>query len=164
MENLTTPPSAPAGPLHSRRLPLALGVIVLLVMAWIALKETPVLGGRANDTPPSIEFTWTPIGRPELMDIRGKLRVVDDYGLDFSSYSMRIAEIEKTLDYPVPGVAGKEFEQDISFAQFAMHAVLLQKGEMTVEFRMKDDAGQEAMLSKVVKFKQYEGIPNLIVE
>jgi hypothetical protein len=114
-----------------------------------------------DDLPPTIEFTWTPLGRVFLEEIRGHVVIKDDHGLDFTSYAMRVVEAGKTLDLPIPGLSGKEYEQDISFLQFATNADILRKGEVTVEFRIKDDIGQETVLTKIIKLRNDIQIPQL---
>ncbi len=140
-----------------------LATVILGVVGMTYVSDRLALDGgpRGTDQPPTIEFTWEPIGQPYLADIRGKVVMKDDRGLDFTTYAMTVVEAGKTLDLPIPGMLGKEYAQDISFAQFARNGDIIRKGEITVEFRIKDTAGQEAVLTKVVKFRNDMVIPTI---
>lgn len=129
---------------------LILGVVAVAYVRERIFLDTP----GVVDAPPTIAFTWTPLGRVFLEDVRGKVRMTDDHALDFTTYSMHLVEINKTLDLPIPGLSGKEYEQDISFTQFATNVTIIKRGYLTVEFRIKDDAGQETVLTKVIKVRQ----------
>jgi hypothetical protein len=144
--------------------------LVSTVLAVVILGVVGVSYGRdrlglterkGTDAPPAIEFTWTPLGRVFLEEIRGHVRMTDDHALDFTTYSMTVVEAQKTLDLPIPGLSGREYEQDISFVQFATNTDILRKGEVTIEFRIKDDAGQETVLSKVIKLRNDIQLPQL---
>lgn len=141
--------------------PIALAAVIFIVMGFIISKEYSTIFARKSDDPPEIEFTWTPLGRADLLDIRGHLRITDDYSLDFTTYEMRIAELDRSFDLPVEGLVGREYEQDISFSILAGNYDLLRRGEMTVEFTISDDVGQSSAVTKVIKIKQSDLIPDL---
>jgi hypothetical protein len=144
-----------------RILSVTLAAVILGVVGTFYIKERIFQDApAAGDAPPTITFTWTPLGRVFLEDVRGKLHMTDDHGLDFTTYSMHIVEIDKTLDLPIPGLSGKDYEQDISFLQFATNVELLKRGQMTLEFRIKDDAGQETLLTKVIKVRNDFAMPS----
>lgn len=134
-------------------LPIVLGVVILLAVGAIASEEHLSLFSRGTDRPPTIEFTWTPIGRTTLFEMQGHLTIVDDYALDFTTYRLTIKEIKKTIDMPIDGLVGREYEQDISLSYLANDAVLNEKKTATLEFVISDDKGQETILVKEIKLK-----------
>ena len=97
-------------------LPIVLGALILLAVGAIAAEEHLTLFSRGTDRPPTIEVTWTPIGRVSLFEMQGHLKIVDDYALDFTTYRMTIKEIDRTIDLPIDGLVGREYEQDISLS------------------------------------------------
>lgn len=134
-------------------LPIVLGALILLAVAAIAAEEHLTLFSRGTDRPPTIEFTWMPIGRVSLFEMKGHLRMVDDYALDFTTYRMTIKEIDKTIDLPIDGLVGREYEQDISLSYLANDAVLNSRKTVTIEFTIADDKGQKTTLVKEIKLK-----------
>lgn len=139
---------------------LILGVVGVTYVKERLFQDAP---GSA-DAPPTIEFAWTPLGRVFLEDVRGKVHMKDDHGLDFTTYSMHLVEANKTYDLPIEGMLGKEYEQDIAFTQFATDVSILRRGQLTVEFRIKDDAGQETVLTKVIKIRNDFMLPSFEIK
>lgn len=143
---------------------IVVAALILGLVGTVYLKDRFAMENRGpsdGDMPPTIDFTWEPLGRVFLEEVRGKVHMKDDHGLDFTTYRMTVVEANKTLDLPIPGMAGREYEQDISFVQFARSTDILRKGEITVEFRIKDDAGQETVLTKVIKVRNDFELPQL---
>jgi len=85
------------------------------------------------------------------------MRIVDDYGIDFTSYRFTIEELNKTIDLPTPGMLGREYEQDVTLSTLADNAVLLQAGKATIDITVADDAGQVTTIQKIIKIKVPEG-------
>ena len=102
-----------------RLLPVTAALLVILGMTAIFINDRHRLNFRNQDMPPVIEFTWTPLGVVDLKEFRGFLKMQDDYGLDFTTYRMHIAEIDKTYDLPIDGLIGKEYESPISLGLLA---------------------------------------------
>ena len=144
-------------------MPVIIGMTILVLMGIIYVTDLSFLEFRGEDNPPTIEFTWTPLGRIDLIDMRGKLILIDYYALDFESYTMRIVELKMENGIPVEGLIGRVFEQDVSLSTLHENAILAKKGEVTLEFYIKDDVGQEAFLSKTIKIKQLKTLPTLSV-
>ena len=134
-------------------LPYVLGVLILLSVTAIAAEEHLTLFTRGTDHPPDIEFTWTPVGRVDLREMQAKLKITDDYGIDFSTYRFTIVELKKTMDLPIPGLVGREYEQDVSFSMLADNAILQVARQATIQISVADDAGQETSIEKVIKLK-----------
>lgn len=134
-------------------LPIVLGALILLAVSAIVSEEHLTLFSRGTDRPPTIEFTWTPLGRVSLFEMQGHLKIVDDYALDFTTYRLTIKEIDKTIDLPIDGLVGREYEQDISLSYLANNAILNSKKTVTLEFSISDDVGQKATVVKEIKLK-----------
>ncbi len=132
-------------------LPFGIGVLILGVMALVATQRGRSLVARSHDTPPVIDFTWTPDqGAVSLMDAHALLTIKDDYGIDFTTYRMRLVELDKTLDMPIPGLIGKDYSQPVSFSLIADDPKLKGKHTLTVEITVADDKGQVSTLTKVM--------------
>ncbi len=138
--------------LTSTAVPLALGLVILVVMGFIITTDTRKLTARAEDLPPRIEFTWTPAGAVSLKEMRGFLTLKDDYGIDFKTYRMRLVELDKTIDLPIDGLIGKDYEQPVSFSLIANDSRL--QGRLTVEISVADDRGQKSTLIRVITLKK----------
>jgi len=108
---------------------------------------------RGEDAPPVVDFTWTPVGRVSLREMKGLVRIQDDHAIDFSTYRFRIVEIDRMLDLLLEGLMGREYEQPVSLSLIADDPVLRQRREVTIEVRVADDIGQEASVRKVIKLK-----------
>jgi hypothetical protein len=144
-------------------LPIVLAAAVLAVMAAIYANDSRAFYRRDRDLPPRIEFSWTPRGPVELEEMKGRLRIEDDYGLDFTTYRMHIREIGKTIDYPVRGVIGRTFEQDIFLSWLANNPKVREHNTLTLDFSIADDRGQEAKATHVIKLKWDDpGVPVLV--
>ena len=82
---------------------IALVATVIGFAIFFSLKKTTdnevVL--RIEDKAPEITLTWLPEKPNSISDINAKLRIVDDHGIDFSSYLLTIVEAERTINYPV---------------------------------------------------------------
>ncbi|MEK7264472.1 MAG: hypothetical protein AAB227_00085, partial [Pseudomonadota bacterium] len=77
----------------------------------------------------------------------------DDYGLDFTTYRMRLVEIDKTIDLPIDGLIGMDYEQSVSFSLIADNPKLSGKDKLTVEIEVADDRGQRSTLTRVISIK-----------
>ena len=97
----------------------------------------------------------TPRGTPEgrMKEMRGFLTLKDDYGLDFTTYRMRLVEIDKTIDLPIDGLIGMDYEQSVSFSLIADNPKLSGKDKLTVEIEVADDRGQRSTLTRVISIK-----------
>ncbi len=137
--------------LTSTAVPIGLGLVILVVMGFIITSDTKKLTARPEDLPPRIEFTWSPAGPVDLKDMRGYLSLKDDYGLDFKTYRMRLVEVDKTIDLPIDGLIGKEYEAPVSFSLIAGNPRL--NGRLTVEISIADDRGQKSTLTRVITLK-----------
>lgn len=137
--------------LTTTAIPLGLGIAILVVMGFIITSDTKKLTARPEDLPPRIEFTWSPAGPVDLKEMRGYLSIKDDYGLDFKTYRMRLVEVDKTIDLPIEGLIGKEYEAPVSFALIADNPRL--NGRLTVEISIADDRGQKSTLTRVITLK-----------
>ncbi len=140
--------------LSSKFIPLGLSAAILVVMGVIMTLDTHKLLARQQDLPPVIEFTWTPAGPVDLKEMRGYLTIHDDYALDFSTYRMRLVELDKDLDMPIAGLIGKDYAQTISFGLIADDPRLRDKDKLTVEISIADDRGQKATLTRVIPLKR----------
>jgi len=129
------------------------GLVILLVMGVIITKDTRKLMTRNDDLPPRIEFTWSPAGAVSLREMRGFLTLKDDYALDFTTYRMRLVEVDKTIDLPIDGLIGKDYEQSVSFSLLADNPKLYGKDKLTVEIEVADDRGQKSTLTRVISLK-----------
>lgn len=139
--------------LVSTAIPVGLSIAILAVMGLIATRDTRALTTRHEDAPPHIEFTWSPAGPVSLREMKGFLSIKDDYGIDFSSYRMRLPELDKTLDLPIDGLIGKDYEQPISFSLLAGNPKLYGRDRLTVEISVADDRGQRSTLTRVIMLK-----------
>ncbi|MEY4744936.1 MAG: hypothetical protein RL272_881 [Candidatus Parcubacteria bacterium] len=137
--------------LTSAAVPMALGLAILAVMGLIAASDTRKLTARSEDLPPRIEFTWSPAGAVDLKDMHGFLTLKDDYALDFKTYRMRLVEVDKTIDLPIDGLIGKDYEQPVSLGLVAGNPRL--NGRLTVEISIADDRGQKSTLTRVITLK-----------
>jgi hypothetical protein len=131
----------------------AVAFLVVGTMAILWSKDVMSYVERGTDDPPTVEFSWTPVGPVDLMEMKGLVRVTDDHGIDFTTYRFRIVELDRTLDLPIEGLVGSEYEQPISLSLIANNAILLQKKEVTIEIVVADDVGQETSIVKVIKLK-----------
>ncbi len=130
--------------------PVILSVAILLVMGLIVAKDSNLFFTRGKDLPPTIDFTWSPAGAVSLKEMKGYLVIRDDYGLDFKTYRMHLVELDKTLDLPIDGLIGKDYEQPISFSLIADDPHLRGKDKLTVEISIADDRGQKTSIERVI--------------
>lgn len=144
-------------------MPAILAVAILVVMAVITVRDTARLTGRDQDLPPRIEFSWSPAGAVSLKEMRGFLTIKDDYALDFTTYKMYLHELDKTLDLPIEGLVGKDYEQQVSFSLIADNPRLHDRDRLTVEISIADDRGQTAAITRIISLKPPE-VPPLILE
>lgn len=135
-------------------IPFVLAALILGVMALIMSKDTKRLMARNQDQPPQIEFTWSPAGEVSLMEMKGMLTIKDDYALDFTTYRMKLVELDRVLDLPIPGLIGKEYEQPVSFSLIANDPKLEGHSKLTVEISIADDKGQTTVVTKVIPIKK----------
>lgn len=133
--------------------PVLLAAAILSVMALIAGKDTKALMTRKEDLPPTIDFTWSPAGAVTLKEMRGFLTMKDDYALDFTTYRLRIVELDKTVNLPIDGLIGKDYEQPISFGLLADDPRVVGLDKLTIRISVADDKGQKASIERVVKIK-----------
>lgn len=136
-----------------KHLPIILAVILLLTMGFIFTQDVSRLSLPLKNESPLITFTWEPSGAVDLREMRGMLRMSDDKGIDFTSYRMTLVELNKTLDLPIPGLTGKEYEQPISFSLLAGDPRLLESKKLTVAIRVADMEGAEAELVQTIYLK-----------
>jgi len=130
------------------------GVVALAAMAVFFARGWDIVPVRpAKDNPPTIEFTWTPIGPTTLREFRGRLKMADDVALDFSTYRFEVVEAKKTVDLPIPGLSGKVYESDISLGLLESNAGVLGKKEIHIRISIADDAGQKTEIEKTVVLK-----------
>lgn len=145
-----------ATPAQKRRslLPFGIGLLVLVFLAVIASQRGRALLTRQHDNPPVIEFSWSPAEGPvSLAEASAVLHISDDYGIDFTTYRMRLVELDRTLDFPVEGVVGKDWTQPVSFSLVADDPKLQDVHTLTVEISVADDRGQVSTLTKVIPLK-----------
>lgn len=133
--------------------PVVLAVLIIALMALIMNKETKRLLSRQQDQAPKIEFTWSPAGEVSLMDMKGMLTITDDYALDFTTYRMKLVELDREIDLPIPGLVGKEYEQPISFSLVANDDKLWGRDKLTVIISIADDKGQKSEITRVIPLK-----------
>ena len=133
--------------------PVVLASVILLVMVFIIAKDTRVLRTRNEDLPPTIDFTWSPAGAISLRDMKGYLVIRDDYALDFTTYRMRLVELDKTVDLPIEGMIGKDYEQPIFFSLIAGDPHLIGKDKLTVQISIADDKGQKTSIERVIRLR-----------
>lgn len=143
-----------------------LAVTALFVMSLVYLADWSRINIREEDTPPRIEFTWTPLGPVDLKEMRGFLKLTDDYALDFTSYRMTVVELDRTFDLPIDGLIGREYETPISLSLLASDPSLYGKPKLTLRFTVSDDQGQRAELERTIHLHQPGGgaIQDLIVQ
>ncbi|HTK05474.1 MAG TPA: hypothetical protein VL500_07850 [Candidatus Eisenbacteria bacterium] len=139
--------------LKSSLIPIALAAAILVVMGLIVTRDTRKLMARGQDLPPRIEFTWNPAGPVSLLEMKGFLTIKDDYGIDFTTYRMRLPDLDKTMDLPIDGLIGKDYEQPVSFSLLADNPKLAGKDRLTVEISVADDRGQKSSLTRVIMLK-----------
>ena len=133
--------------------PVVLASVILLVMIFIIARDTKVLRTRSEDLPPTIDFTWSPAGAISLRDMKGYLVIRDDYALDFTTYRMRLVELDKTIDLPIEGMIGKDYEQPIFFSLIADNPHLVGKDKLTVQISIADDKGQKTSIERVIRLR-----------
>ncbi|MBN1585611.1 hypothetical protein JW899_04570 [Candidatus Uhrbacteria bacterium] len=136
-----------------RLFPVVASLAVLVAMTAVFANDWRKVNMRNEDRPPVLEFTWTPLGEVDLKDFRGVLKITDDYGLDFTSYRMHIAETGKTYDMPIPGMMGREYEAPISLGLLANNPDIYGKRQVTLRFEITDDRGQLSELERVVRIR-----------
>lgn len=136
-----------------RLLPLIISVGVLAVMTVVFVRDWTRLNQRDEDTPPVIEFTWSPLGPVDLKEMRGFLKITDDYALNFTTYRMEVRELGRSYDLPIEGLIGREYEQPISLGLLASDPGLAGRDRITVRFSIEDDRGQAAELERVIHLK-----------
>lgn len=136
-------------------IPTVLAIAILALMAFIAMKDSKALMQRVGgDTPPTIDFTWAPAGAVDLKEMRGFLTIKDDHAIDFTTYRLTIEELSKTIDLPIPGMVGMEYESPVSFALIADDPRLIGKEKITVTIEVADDRGQKSTLSRTIDLKK----------
>ena len=134
-------------------LPAVLSVAILIVTTAIILGDSASLIRRQEDLPPVIDFTWVPLGPVDLREMRGFLKIKDDYALDFTTYRMRIVEIDRSYALPIDGLSGKEYEQPISLSLLADNPRVLERKTLTLEFTIADDRGQKTTVDRTLRLK-----------
>jgi hypothetical protein len=139
------------------RLPVILAAIFVVGLILVEYGTQIRLAARGADHPPTVDFTWTPIGRVDLKEMVGTVTLVDDHALDFSTYKITVVELGREIDLPIVGIIGREYEQKVSFAMFDGNLQLLKKGEMTLQVEVADDVGQKTVIERIVKIKPPSG-------
>jgi len=138
--------------------PIILAAVFVMALIVVEYGKTLSLAARGTDNKPTVDFTWTPIGRVSLREMVGKIRVEDDYAIDFSTLKVEIVELRRTIDVTREDVIGKSFEQNMSFAMFDGNLELLKRGQMTLRISVADDVGQETVIERVVKLDVPKGL------
>jgi len=126
---------------------------VLVLMGRLIAKDSGFFAKRLKDEPPRIEFTWTPLGPLSLKDMKGYLTMKDDFALDFTTYRFRIVELDKTVDMPIDGLVGNEYESNVYLALLADDPRLVGLDRLTLEISVADDRGQKTTIDRVVRIK-----------
>jgi hypothetical protein len=85
--------------------------------------------------------------------MKANLSMSDDYALDFKTYQMHLVEADRTIDLPIPGLIGKQYDQPISFSLIADDPKLRGKDKLTVQISVADDKGQKTEITKVIDLK-----------
>jgi hypothetical protein len=134
--------------------PFVLAVAILVVVALIRSDTVGRMAERGSDNPPTIEFTWSPASPADLNEVRGKLFISDDYGLDFTTYEMTLVELERSLDLPIEGLVGKQYEQDIFLGLVAEEFAATGAGHLTLEFVIADDRGQWTEVTRKIEISR----------
>ncbi|MBU0624786.1 hypothetical protein KKF05_00405 [Patescibacteria group bacterium] len=138
-------------------LPIILAAVLIVLLLVVEYGQSLRLAVRGIDNKPTVDFTWTPIGRVSLKEMIGRVKVEDDYALDFNTLKLEIVELNQTIELTRSDVIGKSFEQEISLAMFDNQPELMTRGQMTIRVSVADDRGQEAILERVVKLKPSVG-------
>jgi hypothetical protein len=130
----------------------------LLAVGFMYAKEISHVSLPApfGDEPPRITMTSVPEGEADLATYKLHLRLTDDRALDFKTYRMTVVEIGRTLDMPIDGLIGRDYETDLSFSWLAGDARLAGAGRMTVTVSIADDQGKATSVSKVVPLKNWQ--------
>lgn len=137
-----------------KRMPIIVSLAVLAIMALVWQRDSYALLTRFDDRPPVIDFTWTPLEPTDLRDLRGFLTMKDDYALDFKTYRMRVAELDKEWELPIDGLLGKEYEQPISLGLIADKPQIIDAGQVTLQFSIADDRGQKTLFERVIRLQK----------
>ena len=133
-----------------------LAVTVLLGMAGLWYLDKKALTDRrpsGADQPPTVEFTWTPLGPTTLQEFKGRLAMKDDHSLDFKTYRFHIVELDKTLDMPIDGLVGSDYESDVYLSLLADDPRTYDLDRLTLEISIADDKGQRTSITRVVRLK-----------
>jgi hypothetical protein len=64
-----------------------------------------------------------------------------------------VVEAGKVVDFPIPGVIGREFDVPISLGLLSDNPELKIQHQATIRVSVKDDIGQEGKTETVVKWK-----------
>ncbi len=148
-----------------RNLAVAAAIFVLAATGTLFLLDWKKMAAvRSEDLPPTIDFTWTPLGALDLKDFRGYLTMKDDYSLDFTTYRFTIVELNKTVDLPIPGMIGKEYDSPVSLALLADRPELAEKDRITVRISIADDKGQKTEIERTIRLKPRLGIQVLTTD
>ncbi|KPJ85297.1 hypothetical protein AMJ57_03590 [Parcubacteria bacterium SG8_24] len=142
------------------QLAVALGLLALTAAVHLMVTRFPAgdtdTETLAPDRPPVIEFfSDSPAPRP-LRVTRGRVRLEDDRGLDFSTYRMTAVELGRTIRLPIEGMLATEYEQDISLALLLTEPGAGRLEYITLEFFVADDSGQGTILSERVELVPVE--------
>ncbi|HCC21902.1 hypothetical protein A2480_00645 [Candidatus Uhrbacteria bacterium RIFOXYC2_FULL_47_19] len=129
---------------------LAIIAIVLILAASEYGKSLSYLI-RGQDNKPTIDFTWTPLGRVRLTEMVGQVFLEDDYALDFSTFKIEVVEINKVLKIARDDLVGREYTDRVSFAQLAGNPEINTRGQMTLRISVADDRGQLTEIERVIK-------------
>jgi hypothetical protein len=122
----------------------------LLYVKEFSLTSLPAPFG---DAPPQITLTWSPEGAVDLATMKAHLHITDDRALDFSTYRLTVGEINRTIDLPIAGLIGRDYETDLSFSWLAHDPRLAGAGQMTVTISISDDHGHKSSITRVIPLK-----------
>jgi hypothetical protein len=133
---------------------LFVAVAVLVVAGGFALRGAVASRTRGGDASPEIQFSWGyDSGEQTLRHFSGQLTMSDDWGLDFTTYRLRIPEANREIDLPIEGLVGKKYESPVYLGLLDGDASLKDKQELTLEFTIADDKGHSTTKSFVVPFQ-----------
>ncbi|MFH1047970.1 MAG: hypothetical protein V1738_06755 [Patescibacteria group bacterium] len=138
-------------------LPVILGAVFIVALLSIEYGKSLRLMARGADNPPTVEFTWVPVGRVSLKEMIGTVKLKDDHALDFTTYNLKVVELGRDIGLPIEGMLGREYEQQVSFAMFDGYLELLKRGQMTLQIEVADDIGQKTTIERIVKLKMPDG-------
>ena len=144
-------------------LPALAIVAIILILAASEYGKSFSYAIRGQDNKPTVDFTWTPLGRVRLTEMVGQVFLEDDYALDFSTFEVEVVELRKVLKIAREDLVGREYTDRVSFAQLAGNPEINARGQMTLRISVADDRGQKTEIERVVKINPELGDAELKV-